>query len=316
MSARRAAGRALPALLALLALTGSAPLHGQGAGSAASTLLRLASAPRALALGNAGVALPDAWSAEYNPALPARGGSHGLALSYQELPVDAATGGAALTAGLGPGVATAALRFVDYGDIEVIEESPTAPIGQPTGTTATGGEIGAAVGYGVRWGRASLGVVARWLRLDVAGLRDDAVAADLGLAVAPARGLILGLVGQYLGGDVTAGRSAPLPRTWRAGASYGATLPAAGGTTVLVALEARHRESRFGGGVGVEAGTEVGGVGAALRLGYETRGGAGDAYAPLVVGGGVRVDRFAIDMAYRTLGPLGSTMLVGLALDL
>jgi hypothetical protein len=300
----------LVALLAGLASDGASPLAAQGAGSGASTVLRIPPAPRPLALGNAMAAVRDAWALEYNPAGAVSDGPT-VAAAYQALPVGASAGAAvfvapvhaALTLGL-------SLRFVDYGRIEVLEPDPTLPIGHPTGETATGGEQSILAVGSVRWRSFRFGLAGRWLRMDVDRLADDVLAADAGVAVAITPWLDLGAAVQNLGPDIEAGRAAPLPRTVRAGASVRRGV---GPVDALLAVEARRREARTVLATGMEVGVGGDGFAALARLGYESRAASGDAYSRVVFGGGVRVDRVGVDLAYRALGPLGSTRQVGVS---
>jgi hypothetical protein len=281
----------------------------QGAGSGASTVLRIPPAPRPLALGNALVAVPDVWALEYNPA--GAGTEAAVAFAYQGLPVGAMAGAAAVVAPLSRTVAFGlSARFVDYGEIDVIEADPGSPVGRPTGATATGGELTTLAAVSAGLGRVRWGVGGRWLRLDVAGLTDDAFAVDAGVSLAAAPALTLGAAVQSLGGDVRAGQPAPLPRTVRAGAAVRRPL---GPLEGLLTVEARRREARSGVGAGLEVTGGAEAVRGTVRLGYESRAAAGDAYSRLVFGGGVRVDRVAVDLAYRALGPLGSTHQVSVA---
>lgn len=281
---------------------------GQGAGSSASTLLRLAPGPRPLALGHAFVAVRDPLALEYNPAAVQ---PHGLTATYQELPVGATAGGTTVTFPAGRAALGLSLRFVNYGEIDVIDESPTGgPVGEPTGLTATGGELSALFGGGIRLGFARIGAAGRWLHFDVAGLADDAFVADAGVLIEPVSGLALGASVQGIGGEVEAGRSADVLQTVRFGAAlerwYGRTVKA------ILTVEGRHRESRLGAGAGLElrAGSErLEGV---LRMGYETKPDPGDAFSEFTFGGGVRLDVLTVEFAYRALGPLGSTRQVGL----
>jgi hypothetical protein len=311
------ASRRLPAAmvaaltaLALLPGTGSARLSAQGAGSGASTVLRIAPAPRPLALGNALVAVTDPWALEYNPA-GALAADWTVAAAYQGLPVGASAGAAAFSLPLGGARALGlSLRFVDYGEIEVIEPDPSLPVGHPTGETARGGEVTALAGGAVRLGPLRVGLAGRWLRVDVAGLVDDAFAADAGVTVALADWLHVAGSLQNLGGDLEAGRAAPLPRTVRAGAAMRRSLGPLDG---LLTVEGRRREERTGLGAGLELAGGTDGIEAATRLGDESRAASGDAYSRLVFGGGIRLDRVTVDLAYRALGPLGSTRQVGIA---
>jgi hypothetical protein len=191
----------------------------------------------------------------------------------------------------------------------VIEPDPTLPIGHPTGATERGGEVTLLAGGALGIGPLRLGLAGRWLRMDVAGLVGDAFAADAGAALAVTRWLQLGGSVQNLGGELEAGRAAPLPRTVRMGAS---ARRAVGPVAALLAVEGRRREERTGVGAGLELAGGTAGIDAAARLGYESRSAPGDAYSRLVFGGGVRVDRLSVDLAYRALGPLGATRQVGI----
>ncbi len=306
-----AGGRVLPraalaALMALASLALPAPASGQGAGSQASTLLRLAPGPRALALGHAMTAVRDPVALEYNPAAAVAGG---LGASYQGLPVGASAGAAGVTFGAGEtGVVGVSLRFIDYGTIDVYEPSPDLPVGVPTGETATGGELSALVGGGVAVGPARLGLAARWLRLDVAGLSDNAFGVDAGVLLEPTPWLAVGAAYQGLGTDVEAGRSAPVLRTVRAGAALRHTVLGLDG---LLTVEGRRREARTGLGTGLELRGGGERLEAAFRIGYETKPDPGDAFSALTFGGAVRLDGLTVELAYRALGPLGSTRQVG-----
>lgn len=305
-----------PGLLAALALAAgafahmsAAPALAQGAGSASTIVLRLPPSPRGFALGAAMAAVADPFALEFNPAVISGAGARGAA-SFQALPMDVAAGAAVLGFRAPGGGAAVSLRFVDYGEIEVVEPDPGLPTGTPTGATATGGELTASLGYAARVGPIRLGAAGRWLRLDVAGLTDDAFAADVGAFLEAAPGLAFGAAAQNLGPAVEAGRPAPLPLTLRVGARLDRRV---GALDAMLAVEARRREERNGLGVGLE----VGGGGPALRaegrLGYESRAASGDAYAALVFGAGARVDRLSVDFAYRALGPLGSTRQFGVS---
>ncbi len=308
MNAFRCLGLALAAVVATLGSV--APATPQGAGSSASTVLRIPPGPRPLALGNAMAAVRDSWSLEYNPA-NAFAETVALAAAYQTLPVGASAGAAVITfpvrRAFTLGIST---RFVDYGEIDVLEPGSGSHVGHPSGATASGGEITSLIGGAGRWGPLAVGVAARWLRLDVAGLTDDVLAVDGGMSVMPAEGIRIGASIQNVGGEVVAGRAAPLPRAIRVGAGIERHV---GPVDALVTLEGRRREARTGLGAGLEVrggGPAVEGV---VRLGYESRAAPGDGYSRLVFGGGLRIDRVGVDLAYRALGPLGATRQVGLS---
>lgn len=300
----RGAGAVALAMAALCVL--AIPVSAQGAGSSATTILRVAPGPRPLALGNAYSAVRAPLALEYNPAGLA--GPSTIAASYQALPADASAGAALLTTPIGRFTVGASLRFLDYGDVAVVESQGHLPVGRPTGATATGGEVSALVGGAVAAGRLRLGVAGRWLRQDVAGLVDDVVAMDAGLLLRVTDHLDLGAAAQHLGQEMGAGRAASLPRTLRLGAAVRGRL---GGSDVLVTGEARQREERRGGAVGVELSRAWGDAEAALRLGYESRPESGDVFAPLVVGGGARLGALGVELAWRSIGPLGTIRQLG-----
>jgi hypothetical protein len=279
----------------------------QGAGSGATTILRLSPDPRALALGHAYAAVRDPAALEFNPA-GMTGPASALA-SYQSLPVDVAAGSALLVVPVGGVAVGVSLRYLDYGEVSVIEEQGGVPVGSPTGEVATGSEVSALIGVAAGLGPVRIGVASRWVRQDVAGLTDGTAAFDAGVIWGPADWLDLGASIQHLGPDVEAGRAAPLPRTVRVGAAVRRRV---GALDLRLVGEVREREERRGAGAGLEVGTGGEGFAAVLRLGYETRPDPGDAFAPLVVGGGLSLGPLAVDLAWRALGPLGSTRQLGL----
>ncbi len=297
------------ALIAAAAVLGpaAAPLSAQGAGSGATTILRVAPGPVPLSLGNAYSAVRAPLALEYNPA--ALTGPHGFAAAYQALPGEASAGAALLTRPFGRLAVGASLRFLDYGDVAVVERSPSLPVGTPTGGTATGGELSALVGASMAFGPLRAGAAGRWLRQDVAGLSDQAVALDAGLLLAVTPAVDIGASVQHMGPKIEAGRPAPLPRTVRLGAAVRGRLA---GLDLLVTAEAREREARRGAGVGVEVARGWDGGEAALRLGYETRPDPDDVFSPFVVGAGVRLGPLGVHLAWRSLGPLGTTRQAGL----
>jgi hypothetical protein len=131
---------------------------------------------------------------------------------------------------------------------------------------------------------------------------------DAGVLVAATDWLDIGASVQHLGPDVEAGRPAPLPRTVRVGAAGRGTVA---GVDLLVTAEARQREERRGAGFGIEVARRWDGLEAGLRVGYETRPAAGDAFSPLVVGGSVGLGALGVEFAWRALGALGSIRQLG-----
>lgn len=285
----------------------AAPLRAQGAGSGATTILRVAPGPGPLSLGNAYTAVRAPLAVEYNPA--ALSGPASIGASYQALPVGASAGAAMVALPVGRANMGLSLRFLDYGSVDIVTPSGSVPVGERTRETATGGELSALLGASAPLGPLRLGVAARWLRQDVAGLSDDALAVDAGLLLRITARLDLGASIQHLGPDLEAGRAAPLPRTVRLGAAARGQV---GGLDVLLTAEGREREERLAAGIGLELARGWSEGEAALRVGFETRSDPGDAYSPFVVGGGVRLGPLTLELAWRSIGPLGSTRQAGL----
>lgn len=304
-------------LLLALAGTAAAARAQDGAGTDGALVLQLSAAPRPVALGDAFVALADGPLAlHYGPAGLA--GGTGVEFAYQTLPTDASAGLAGMAVRLGPGVLGAGLAFVDYGDVVELVPDQAGLTGTPTGRTVGGGEVAVSVGYAVRFGPASVGGVARSLNIDVASLATVATAYDLGAAVALLQQrLTLAAALQNLGPDVAAGRSAPLPLQTRLGAAL--RLIDTPDRRLLLTAEARSLRSELDGGTpvtaagGVEWAMSVGGAWVAVRAGYRQKNTAGDAASAFAAGGGVRLGRWALDYAYRPMGPLGATQHLGLA---
>lgn len=308
-----------PRLVTLLAMALTAPAAAQdGAGTEAALVLQLSPSPRPVALGGAFVALSQGPLALYHGPAGLSAGPPGAELAYQTLPTDAAAGLAGVTVHLGIGVLGAGLAFVDYGD--VIEHVPdeTGLVGTPTGRTVGGGEVAVSVGYGVALGALRAGAVIRTLNVDIAGLGAMATSYDVGaeLALLGDRMTVAAAV-QNMGADVEAGRAAPLPLR----SSLGVSLRLVDGTDRrgVVSLEARALRSELDGpspvtfAAGIEWTERVGGVWLAGRVGYRQREAAGDASNPFAAGGGIRLGRWAVDYAFRPMGPLGATQHLGLA---
>lgn len=288
----------------------------QDPGATAAAVLRVAPAPRPLALGGAYVPFADVLSVFYNPARLSAA-DPAAALAYRTLPVEAGIGSAALAARLGPGTFGFGAQFLNYGEIEVVEPDPSTggEIGLPTGERVGGGELVATAAYGVRLGGMfELGAAAKLIRLQLAEASASGAAFDVGAAVEGWDGRVaLGGAVQNLGGDIGPGRESPLPRMIRAGAALRLEAPA--GLQAVLVAEAVEQ----GGAVSPLGGIEVGRVrpGAAIvgRLGYDGSAGEG-ARDPLVAGAGILLGGLALDYAFRALGPLGATHVFGVTFRL
>lgn len=308
--------RWLPLGLAVLAAALPAPAAAQsGAGTTSGVVLQLAPAPRSLALGGAYAALAaDELGIFYNPArLALAAGAVGLA--YQTLPLAAGAGSLAAALPAGPGVFGGGVQFLNLGEVDVVEPDPAGgEWGIPTGERVGGAEVALSAGYGVAIGPVQVGAAAKLLRFQLAEVEATGAAFDLAAGAELFAGrLALGVSAQNLGGETGPGRPAPLPRLLRVGAAV--RLGQGVGPRALLALEAMARHGRVALATGVEAGIAgAGGLELVGRVGYRHAPEAEQAEPPLVFGAGLALDRFALDYAYRSLGPLGAAHLFGVSI--
>ncbi|HKJ93748.1 MAG TPA: hypothetical protein VJ957_11335 [Longimicrobiales bacterium] len=305
------------ALAALPALLVCAPLRAQdGPGTEGALVFQLSSAPRAVALGDAYAALSGPLALFHNPAGLA-GAPSSAVLAYQTLPAGASAGLAGVVFRLGPGRLGVGLQFLDYGSIDEVTPDPTGVLGVPTGATVSGGEAAASLAYGLGLGPLWLGAAARALRVDIADVSDATTAFDAGVAAhfLDRRFTVAGAL-QNLGGEVRAGRPAPLPLTARLGMAV--RVQSTADRRGVLAFELTSRRSQLDGpapvnaGVGVELAGRWKEAWLVVRGGYRQRVGSGDAGSGLAVGGGVRLGGWLLDYAYQPLGPLGATHHLGL----
>lgn len=317
MSARAPRPARLAAFVLAAAAVFAPRAAAQDPGATAAAVLRVAPAPRALALGGAYAPLADALSVFYNPARLSSA-DPAAAFAYRTLPVEAGVGTAALATRIGPGTLGFGAQFLNYGEVDVVEPDPSTggEIGIPTGERVGGGELAFTAAYGVRVaGRVEVGAAAKLLRLQLAEASSVGTAFDLGAGMEVWDGrLALGTALQNVGADLGPGRASPLPRMLRAGAALRLEAPL-GLRTVIVAEALRQ-----GGAISPLGGIEVGAVGpgaSALvgRIGYD--GSVGDdARDPIVAGAGLVLDGLTLDYAYRALGPLGAAHIFGVTLRL
>lgn len=303
------------ALAACLALAGPAAAQ-HGAGTTAAAILRLAPTPRAFALGEAYAALAsDEASLFYNPARLA-GSSGAVGLAFQTLPAGVSTGSLAAATKVGPGGLGGGLQFLNYGEIEVVEPDPAIEDGPgiPTGQRVGGGEVAVTAGYGVTIASViQLGAALKLLRFQLAETEATGTALDLGVGADLFGGRIaLGAAVQNLGGKTGPGEPAPLPRTIRGGAAW--ILDGGVGRRVALSVEAIANDGTVKIGSGIEASMRTHyALELVGRVGYHDRN-EGDAQAPLVFGAGVAIAPVRIDYAYRDLGMLGATHLIGISI--
>ncbi|HEX7049201.1 MAG TPA: PorV/PorQ family protein [Longimicrobiales bacterium] len=308
--------RILLCAASLAAMPGAAAAQ-DGVGTASAIVLQLAPAPRPLALGGAYAAIADdALSLFYNAAgLSAAPAA--IELAYQTLPVGASAGSLAAALPLGPGVLGAGVRFLNLGDIDVVEPDPATggELGRPTGGRVGAGEVAVSAGYGIALGdHLRLGATATLLRLQIAEADALGAAFDLGASATVLDGrLVLAAAAQHLGPDVGVVRSAPLPRRLRAGAAV--RIGDGVGPRATLSLEAIARDDRVGFASGIEAGLRApGGLEFAGRIGYRDIRAIDGAQTPFVFGAGITLGTLTVDYAFRPLGPLGDGHMFGISL--
>jgi hypothetical protein len=283
-------------------------------GTTAAYALRVPAGTRSVALGEAYTALPgDELSIFYNPGSLASTATLSVGVSYQRYLVgsDLITLSAALP--LGPGALAIGLHSLDYGSVEEIVEDP-AFAGQ-TGT-ATGNEVGASelvatAAYGLRFTSVlGLGIAAKGVLVDIAEESAVAWAGDVGVrVVAPwLSSLSLGASLQNLGGSIElAGRSDPLPRTFRAGGALqlGSLADGFSGLAAVNLVAVRGGATALA--IGVEAGRAFGVVRLSGRAGTQTTSADESLADALRFGAGLEIGPFRVDYAYLGFEIFGAT---------
>lgn len=298
---------------AALALLGATPLLPHRAALSAQSsntavLLELPASARALALGNAYVAVGGDESAIfYNPAQVATVRAMSAQLSVERY-LGASTLGA-LSAGVPVGFGSVAvgLQVLDYGSSEEVLPDPGDGSGLPTGATVTAGDYAITVGYGVRIGALRVGAAGKYLAQRLASQTGSASAVDAGAALDVWRGGTVAVSVQNIGRDLeVAGSSGPLPRTVRVGAAL--PVRVADAVDVMGTVElSRVRRGRVTPAAGVEAAWRSGtGLVLVGRAGVYTPP-ERSAASPLTFGGGVRTGHLALDYAYQGYEALGAT---------
>lgn len=291
----------------------SRPARGYAqAGANAAIILELPASARALALGDAFVAVSggDAMLF-YNPAqlssLKARGRS--ASLSIQRYLASSTLGAASVSARFKRGTLGIGAQMLDYGDAEEIVADPASGTarGIPTGGIVSGVNYAVSAAFAGRWRRARVGVAAKYVTQRLAGTGDGSFAADFGAAVDGWRGTTLAIAAQNLGGDVElAGMASPLPAKLRVGASVPVWRSTSASLLGAVELtRTRGAGASVGGGLELQFNRRPG-------LDLFLRAGARDlpdgaAARPVTFGGGVRARRLALDYAYQGFETLGGT---------
>ena len=300
-------------VLALVSLGATRHAAAQG-GRAAGIVLELPASARALALGDAYVALgADDAAIFYNPAQLAAVPSVSAGVSAQRFLAETTLGALSAAARVGPGVIGFGLLLLDYGAVPEMVPDPAAggERGIPTGASVSAAEYAASLAYAMSLGRSRVGVAGKLLRQRVAAAAGGAAAFDIGIAVDVWSAATLGAALQNIGGPVSVAQlESPLPRQLRVGAA----LPArrVGPLELLGTVELTHTR---GAGAEPAAGAEASwtsthGIALIGRLGALRRA-PGSTASPLLAGGGIRAEGVALDYAYQSFGAIGGTHRVG-----
>jgi len=288
---------------ALLLLLWAAPALGQ-AGTEGSLVVGLPASTRSAALGGAGVALVgDAGAIFSNPAGIATVRHLAVEAGYQRYLMGSTVSSAALALRLGRFEWGIGAHVLDYGSEDELVPDATLRRGTPTGRTFHSYDGVAVTGLVYRFGVIALGGSAKLAQQQIADVRAEAWAGDLGMAVAVFDIMAFGLSVQNLGGDL--GNGYHLPRRTRAGFTMNYSDPQ-GGLRLLTTLELQWTEGRSAAFVGgVEGGLVQAGVGLIGRMGFATAPETVEA-GRLTMGAGVAVGHLQMDYAYQAYGVLAT----------
>jgi hypothetical protein len=289
-----------------LALLLPAALQGQNA----AIVLELPASPRALALGGAVTAVGrDDALLFYNPAQLATLGGLSASISLQRYLESTTLAALSAAARLGPGVLGIGIQSLSYGSIdEIIPDCVNfgCERGEPTGATASAGDLAATAGYALRVRGARIGGAAKVVRQSIAGESGTTGAIDVGAAVDLLRHLTVAAAVQNLGGTMTvAGSSGPLPRTVRGGVALAVERNQVALLLSSDVAQVRDGDARLSGGLELtwRAARAISLVG---RAGAAQRANGADARAA-TFGGALQLGRFAVDYAYQGFETLGSS---------
>ena len=301
---------------ALLAAVASS-LRAQG--STGMIVLERAASARALALGDATVAIPQRDASLFtNPALLATTRRASGSISGQRYLAGANLAAASGAVPAFGGTLGIGLRGLDYGTVaEVIPD--TANFGGQRGV-ATGREVSAtefalSIGYGRSLRRLRLGATASYARQQIADLSGAVASLDVGVATTLAHGIIVAGAVQQLGGPLRlASTASDQPRTIHVGASLPITR---GGFGALVSGEGVvRREGEVQPRGGLEASWQTAnGVRLVARGGLQG-GHADDLFLPVRYGAGIAGAHMSLDYAYQGMRTMGSaTHRVGISFE-
>lgn len=277
------------------------------AGATTAEFLNLGAGARGAALGEAFSAVAaDASAVTWNPAGLARVAATEVTLMHSMLAADqtyeyvAAAYPFASAGTVGIGVQYRSVKALTMRDAAGTEAGSLSP-----------SDLAAAVAYGCSLKGYGLGVAVKFVQ---SKLLDSAstVAADLGVQTPEftAAKVRIGAAVSHLGGRMTFDTvGEPLPMTIRAGA---ALEPVGGVQLCAEGAFVADEDAAFGGGV--EYARPVGGgVRAALRAGYNTRGADVDGLHGVTLGFGVAWRTIQLDYGFEPLGDLGTSHRIALS---
>jgi hypothetical protein len=185
------------------------------------------------------------------------------------------------------------VHFFDY------DTSPGPGDGFVTaaGTPVDATELLAVGSLVYRFGLIALGGSGKWVRRDIAGVRETGVSADLGLAIAFFDIMAIGFAVQNVGGNWSNASNLVLPRLTRFGFTMNYVDPQ-GSFRLLSTLEWQWPDGRDGRFViGGEGGIVLRGVGVVGRLGYGG-GKQGATRAAVTFGASLELGAIDVDFAY------------------
>jgi len=277
----------------------------QSAGGQPFDFLFLDAGARSVAMGGAYTAIAtDANALLYNPAGLGRVAQNEATVMHNQYFAGITQEYLGFAAAKGWGLN---FNYLDFGSIE--QTTLSNPNGSGLGYAgltdwAASAGYGHDVGYGV-----SLGVAAKYITEDIAGISGHAEAADAGVLydVPLLDGLTVGAALQNMGPGVRfQGASESLPLNARFGAAYRFSLLGQDG---VVSLEADKERSDA---ATISAGAEVVVLGVLpLRAGYD---GKNDAGSGLSLGTGWKFKNVSVDYAFVPFGSLGTANYISLSL--
>jgi hypothetical protein len=310
-------GPVLTCAIALLTVGVSAlgrPAAAQGgAGDRTAGVLQLPGGGRAAGMAGAYAAGGDADALFYNPAsagwLDAAAG-----LTYQRHLADIGFATAAGAIRLGPLALALTIGFLDYGTIADVRPDPDygGQRGRETGETwgASEAAVRGTLAVPLLGDRLTAGASAGVLFVGIAETGRTTPVFDAGLQYRASPDLTIGAALRNAGGDLEGAglAGAPLPTEVRLGTAWRLPFVPREGTRVAAHLDlvAPLRDGDPAAAIGAELRHVVGSgrVAAALRAGYDGTTGSGG-LGRLHVGGGLELDRFALDYALQDMDLFG-----------